>query len=111
MAEPILLVRGDTAPQIKATLTRSDTGTVVDLTDATVQMHFKKRHADTTLFSLNDSAIGTDPENGICLFVFSGSNLDQSAGNYEGEIEVVFNGGARETVYETIDFVLREDFA
>jgi hypothetical protein len=31
-------------------------------------------------------------------------------GYYEGEVEVVASGGTRETVYEIVDFYLREDF-
>lgn len=111
MADPIKLVQGDTGPQVKATLTRSDTGSTVDLSEATTQMHFRRKYNDEVLFSLSDIATGDDPGNGIALFAFSGSQLDIESGDYEGEIEVVFNGGTRETVYETIDFVLREDFA
>tara|TARA_R110000823_G_C15944396_1_gene500775 strand:+ start:2029 stop:2364 length:336 start_codon:yes stop_codon:yes gene_type:complete len=111
MADPILLVQGDTGPQIKATITRSDTGAVVDLTDATVQLHFRRKDIDDLLFSITDTAAGTDPVNGIAIFLFSGTQLDIESGDYQGEVEVVFNGGTRETIYEIIDFSLREDFA
>lgn len=112
MAEPYKLVQGDTAPQIKVTLTRSDTGDVIDLTGAsTCQLHFRKKNTDTVLFSLSNQSGDADKALGIAIFVFTGSQLDISAGNYEGEVEVVFNSGVRETVYETLDFVLRADFA
>jgi hypothetical protein len=51
MSDPIYLVQGDTAPQIKATLTRSDTGTAQDLTSTTINMHFRKALTTTLLFS------------------------------------------------------------
>ena len=112
MAETYKLVQGDTAPQVKVTLTRSDTGSVIDLTGAsTCQLHFRKKGATTVLFSLSNISGNDDKALGIAVFAFSGSQLDIAAGNYEGEVEVVFNSGVRETVYETLDFVLRADFA
>ena len=43
--------------------------------------------------------------------VFSAGQLDLDPGDYEGEVEVVYADSSRETVYEIIPFVLREDFA
>ena len=112
MAEAHKLVQGDTGPQVKVTLTRSDTGDVIDLTEAsTCQLHFRKKGASTVLFSLSNASGAVDQEAGIAVFVFSGSQLDIVPGNYEGEVEIVFSTGVRETVYETLDFVLRADFA
>ena len=111
MAEPHKLVQGDTGPQVKVTLTRSDTGSAIDLTEAsTCKMHFRKKNSDTVLFSLSNASDSSDQGNGIAVFAFSGTQLDITPGDYEGEVEVVFNSGVRETVYETIDFVLRADF-
>lgn len=106
----INLVQGDTGPQIKATLTRSDTGSVIDISGATTTLNFRKANTSTNLFTLTSQAGDTDSENGICIFVFGTNDLDLAAGDYEGEIEVVFNSGTRETVYEIIEFNLREDF-
>ena len=111
MSESYKLVQGDTGPQVKVTLTRSDTGSAIDLTEAsTCKMHFRKKNSDTVLFSLSNASDSSDQGNGIAVFAFSGTQLDITPGDYEGEVEVVFNSGARETVYETIDFVLRADF-
>ena len=112
MTEAIKIVQGDSGPQIKVTLTRSDTGSAVDLTEAsTCKLHFRKKNSDTNLFSLSNQSVAQDQGNGIAIFVFSGNQLDIAAGNYEGEVEVVFNSGARETVFDTLEFVLRADFA
>lgn len=111
MSDVINLVQGDTGPQIKATLTRADTGDAIDLSEATTRLHFRKANTSTNLFSLTNSAGTSDKESGICIFVFSGSNLDLSAGDYQGEIEVVFSDSTRETVYELIEFNIREDIA
>lgn len=111
MSDVINLVRGDTGPQIKATLTRSDTGEVIDISSATTQLHFRKSNSSANLFSLTNSAGASDKAQGICIFLFTGTNLNLSAGDYQGEIEVVFGDNTRETVYELIEFNIREDIA
>lgn len=107
----INLVQGDTAPQIRAVLTRSDTGLPEDLTGATVQLHFRKRGTTTLLFTLSNQSSSEEQAEGICSFVFGSGDLDVDAGRYEAEIEVVFADSTIETVYEIIEFTLREDFA
>lgn len=107
----ISLVQGDTGPQIKATITRSDTGAVEDLTGATIKLHFRKKDTTTVLFTMDNQASDENLDDGICIFIFASGQLDIDAGYYEGEIEVVTSGGTRETVYEIIDFYVREDFA
>lgn len=107
----INLVQGDTGPQIKVTLTREDTGATEDLTGATINFHFRKKDTTTVLFTLNNVAGDDDLDDGICLFTFGAGQLDIDSGYYEGEIEVISAGGTRETVYEVVEFYLREDFA
>lgn len=107
----IQLVQGDTGPQIKVTLTRSDTGSAEDLTGATIKLHFRKKRTTTVLFSLTNQSTGDNLTNGICFFVFSAGQLDLDEGYYEGEVEVVGSSGTRETIYETVEFYLRDDFA
>lgn len=112
MAEPLKLVQGDTGPQIKLTLTRSDTGEAIDLTEAsTCQLHFRQQYSTTKLFTLSNESSTQDQSSGIAIFAFGSSDLNLTAGDYEGEVEIVFNSGVRETVFETVNFVLREDFA
>ena len=111
MAEPILLVQGDTSPQVKVTLTRKDTGTAEDLTGSTVKLHFRKKATTTLLFSITGQSTPDEATAGTTIFAFSSSQLDLNPGKYEGEIEVTFDSGAKESVYEIVDFVLREDFA
>jgi hypothetical protein len=103
----IQLVQGDTGPQIKATITRD--GSAEDLTGATAVLRFRKKKTSTVLFTLNTVSTNEQLETGDLYFVFSSGQLDLDEGFYEGEIEVV-NDGVRETVYEIVDFFLREDF-
>lgn len=107
----INLVQGDTGPQIKVTLTRSDTNLAEDVSDATIRMHFRKQDTTTVLFSMTNQSTPEQQESGICIFLFSSGQLDIDAGYYEGEVEVVFQSGTRETVYEVVEFYVREDFA
>ena len=111
MAEPILLVQGDTSPQLKVTLTRKDTGLVEDLTGSTVKLHFRKKATTTLLFSITGQSTSDEATDGITIFAFSNTQLDLNPGKYEGEIEVTTDAGVKESVYEIVDFVLREDFA
>lgn len=107
----INLVQGDTAPQIKVVMTRSDTGSAEDITDATATLHFRRKFTDTVLFSIVGQSTPDEALAGTAIFVFSNGQLDLDAGEYEGEVEVVFDTGTRETIYETLNFALRKDFA
>lgn len=106
----INLVQGDTGPQIKVTLTRSDTGTAQDLTGSTVKMRFRKKLSTTVLFTLDNQSTAEQKTDGIAIFVFGEGQLDLDEGYYEGEVETVLSGGQRETVYDVLEFYLREDF-
>lgn len=102
------LVQGDTGPQIKATITRDDTGELVDLSDATTRLKFRRRGSGTVLFTLTAEAV-EDLATGDAIFVPGAGDLNLPPGNYEAEIEVTFNSGVVETVYELLTFELRED--
>ena len=105
------LVKGDDAPQIKTTLTRDETGEVIDVSDAVVLFKFRKKGTSTVLSTLTSAATSEQAAVGIALFAWSPTDLDIPAGNYEAEIQITYNDtGVVETVYELIDFVVREDF-
>lgn len=106
----IYLVQGDTKPQIKVTLKRED-DTAQDVTGATIKLHFRPAQSTTLSFSLTGVFTGVDATKGEVVFNFSSGQLDLDPGDYEGEVEVVYSDATRETVYEIIQFVLREDFA
>jgi len=105
------LVQGDTAPQIKATITREDDGTVVDFAGGSGRLRFRAKGTTTTLFTLNAIDIGTNFANGIAIFNFASDSLTTlAAGFYEGEIEITYQSGAVETMFDVLNFQLREDF-
>ena len=51
MAQVFKYVQGDTGPQIRVTLTNEDDNAPVDLTSATVTLHFREAGAESVLFS------------------------------------------------------------
>lgn len=108
MAEPIYLVQGDTQPQFKIDFTRTDTGDAIDLTGASVRMYIRKKYE--TELTLEKTASELDPTGGSVVFYFSQGDLDIDAGIYEGEVEITYSNGDKETIYDTFDIYLREDF-
>lgn len=104
------LVKNDTAPQIKATITREDTGNIVDMSGGTVRLKFRKKGSTTILFTLTADSDVNNLSNGIAIFTFGDGNLDLAEGYYEGEIEVTYSNSTVETIYEVLDFYLRGDF-
>jgi len=110
MTDIYTLVKKDTAPQIKATLTREDDGSVINFAGGSCLLKFKKKDTAIVLFTLTAANVGQNFEEGVAIFSFSGSNLDQDQGYYQGEIEVTHSSGVIETVYEILEFYLRDDF-
>lgn len=105
------LVQGDNGSEIKATITRSDTGAAVDLSSATPRLKFKKRNTSVILSTIESSTASSDDQiAGICQFAFGTNDLDITAGDYVAEIEITFADGSVETVYEELNFTLREDY-
>jgi hypothetical protein len=111
MTTRIKLVRGDTKPQLRLTLTNETSGQPINLTGATVTLHFRAADANTILFSRPALVNPQYATEGICYINWEEGDLDQEMGNYEGEIEIVLSDGSRETLYEILKFKLREDFA
>jgi hypothetical protein len=109
MVDTIRLVQGDTKPDIALTLTDEATGNAIDLSAATTTVYVKFRAAGTTTLLNTITCTKTDALAGKVQFNFSGGVLDVSAGLYEGEIEIDYNGDTH-TVYDTLRFRVRDDF-
>jgi len=107
-----LLVKDDTFSQIRATITREDTGAAVNLTGTTTKLRFRAAYTTTILFTLTAiQAVSTDFANGIATFSFGSTNLvDRDSGDYEGEIEITYADTTKETVFELLNFIIRGDF-
>jgi hypothetical protein len=126
MAEKIKLVQGDTRPQLVLSLTDETTGNAIDISAATTVMKFRATGSTTLIATMTatalpgivlpDGSVNTDPpynvagKGGRCVINWAPTALDNPAGDYEGEIEILFNDGTIQTVYDVLKFKLREDF-
>lgn len=109
MGKAFMLVQDDTATQVKATVYR-DRNTIADLTGATVRLYFRKKRTKELIGTLLNRSSVEQQQQGIAVFKFEAEHLDGEKGMYEGEVEVTYLDGGIETVYNIIDFYLREDF-
>jgi hypothetical protein len=108
MNDRIKLVQGDTLPFVRMTLKHAD-GEPMDVSAATVRMRFRQRGTTTVLSTL----VCTKPNGGIdgvVVFNFAGGILDVDPGYYEGEVEVDY-AGTKQTIYNTLQFQVRAQFA
>lgn len=112
MATTLYYVQSDTLPQIKLTLTDENTETPRILTNKIVSLHAKPATGSGVRFSRQaEFPNGTvDRLAGICYIRWQDGDLNRAPGNYTAEIEIydtLLN--TRETIYETITLVIRED--
>lgn len=110
MSEIIRLVKNDNLPGITITLTDDVTGDPIDLSagSTVVVVKFRKTGTTTVLATLACTKVGTG-SGGMVQFAFPGATLNVAAGNYEGEIEINFNG-EYQTVFDLLKFKLRDEF-
>lgn len=105
------LVQGDTGTQVRVEIRRQSDRSLQDISAAETRLYFRNKSTKqmvTTLFNLAPAA---DREAGVAIFAFGEGDLDIDPGFYEGEIEVRYANGGIETVYQNLDFYLREDYA
>lgn len=107
MSDKILLVQGDTRPALVCTLTDDTTGNPINISGASVVLRFREVGSTTAKANINGTV--TDGANGVVEFQWTNTALD-TAGNFEGEIEITFGSGAVQTVYEKLKFKVREQF-
>ena len=120
-SDTINLVSGDTLPELTFTLRDSNTaasGQVLDPDDnntwapinvsgATVKLRIRELGSSTIKSTLTCAV--TDGTNGKVATDFPSGTLD-TAGTFEGEIEVTFASGGIQTVFDLIKFKVRSDF-
>jgi hypothetical protein len=105
----IKLVKNDNRPLITLTLKDETTGVVLNLVGATVVVYFRKKGTTAVLSTLSCSFV-TDGTDGKVSFKFPGTALNVDPGQYEGEIEITYSGGDKQTVYDTLQFKVRDQF-
>ncbi len=111
MAERIKLVQGDNLPYIRLTLTDPLTGAAINVSDVDVivRVYFRAAGSTTVLSTITCEKVdgGTT---GIVRFNFTGGVLDVEPGQYEGEVEIDFDGQIQ-TIYDVLKFNVRSQFA
>ena len=108
MSDVIKLVQGDTRPELQLALTDENTGAVIDITGASVVMHFRAAGASGILDTLTGGV--TSGAAGTCVIPWNATTLDVAEGEYEGEVQVTFADATIQTVYKVLRFRVRAEF-
>jgi len=110
MSTNIKLVQGDNLPEVTLTLTDAQTGGAIDVSAPTTAVVVKLRAQNgTTVLSTLACTKPNGGADGVVMFYFPGTTLDIAPGQYQGEIEISFNGQIL-TVYDLLQFTLRAEF-
>ena len=126
MATKIKLVQGDTRPDLIVSLTDENSSAPIGMNGATVRMYFRALGSTTILATLTGTLLAgivqadgtvnsaspydTPGAGGRVQFNWGSTDLIQAAGDYEGEIEISYSDGSKQTVFDLLKFKLREDF-
>lgn len=108
MSEVIKLVQGDSRPVLYLTLTDENTGDVIDITGADVEMKFRAAGSTTVLDTLAGGVLVGAA--GTCTIPWGATTLDVDAGEYEGDVQVTFADNTIQSVYTKLRFRVRADF-
>jgi len=103
----IKLVQSDTLPEIDVALTDESDGSQIDVSNGgdVVRLYFRKIGSTV----LKATVVATKPNggaDGLVRFTWGTTDLD-TPGEYEGEIEITFNTGKKQSVYDLLNFSLR----
>ena len=125
MSEKIKLVQGDTAPQVMVVVKDESTGEVVDISNSTVLVKFRQFGNDTLKATIQchllpglidaqgnvsiEPPYNTPGAGGRFVIIWPEGALD-TAGIFEGEIEITYPDGRIQTVYGLLKFVVRAQF-
>ena len=107
----IQVVKGDTGPQLKATVTRSDTGEAF-VGSGSINLRIRKKGTTTIISTIPLDSGTSNLATGTLTFPLSSFLTDNNTteGFYEAEIEFTLTGGDIMSVFELIDIKVREDF-
>ena len=108
--ELISLVAGDAVANLQVTLVRDDTGLAFNAGGADINLRLRSKGSSTLLTTINYANDASNPTDGRIIFGMGDFLSTAAAGYYEGEVEVVFADVTTQTVYQTINFRVREQF-
>lgn len=106
----IKLVQNDNLPEVTLTLTDKQTGDPLDLSAATTTAVVKLRASgSTTVLHTLACSKPNGGADGVIKFGFPSTTLDVPEGNYQGEVEINYNGLIL-TPFDLLQFYVRADF-
>jgi hypothetical protein len=119
--QTLKLVTGDTLPELTFTLRESQTAASgktldsndsttwapIDVTGSSVKLRLRDLGSTTVKSTLNCTV--TSGTEGKVATNFPTGTLD-TAGTFEGELEITFSSGGIQTVYDLIKLKVRSDF-
>jgi len=120
-SETVKMVTGDTLPDLNFSLKDSSTaaaGKTLDDFDSTTwaplvvtnaAVKLRIRSVGTSTIVKEIACALTDAQAGEVRASFTGSPFTEE-GTYEGELEITFQGGEKQTVHDLIKFKVRSDF-
>jgi hypothetical protein len=110
MSNRVRLVQGDTRPNLVVTLTDNISGAAINVTAATARLKFRPLGSEDIRTTIVGDIV--DGVNGIVVFqwITQPTSLTGDPGPYEGEIEITFDDGTVQTVYDLVKFQLRQEF-
>ena len=106
----IKIVSGDSDQILSLNISEFPSGSKIDLTGGSVSFKFRKVGTTNTLFT-KAGTIGSGGASGDCSVLLASADLvGLTAGDYEAEVEVTQANGTRQTVFDPVEFRVREDF-
>jgi hypothetical protein len=110
MSEKIRLVRNDTRPAIVCTITDEKTSAAISLDGVTARLKFRAVGA-AELTATVTGTVTNGAQGQVAFYPASAPEMLQGEpGDYEGEIELTFQDGQIQTVYDQLKFKIRQDF-
>jgi hypothetical protein len=108
----IQLVKGDTGPKVKTTLTRQDTGEPFVADGDTVNLRIRKKGTTDILNTIEADWYYSEPRSGVLVFALEDflNNSSVDEGFYEAEIEVTLADDKVMSTFELINIKVREQF-
>lgn len=98
------LVKNDTAPRLKLSLTQD--GSPIDLNGATVLLKFRKQGSDINIFSR--ACTISDAPNGECYYDWQSGDL-ANIGDHRAEVEITFFDGTVQSCPDLLRFNVRDE--
>lgn len=119
--ETIKLVTGDTLPDLSFTLKDSNAAAIgknydandsttwepIDLTNSSLKLYIREIGDSIILKTLN--GIVSNATEGKVIFPFT-NNAFENDGIYEGEVEITYEDGGIQSMYDLVKFKVRSDF-